>query len=186
MPVPGRLRAPARRHGARKDPPLRLHRRARLRHPRRHAAFRVRRRRGCERLQLAGLETGVPVAFGVLTCDSRRQAEERAAGRRGTRAPRQRSGARDGRPAHAPSRPQPSHKPLAAILASVLPGRLCRRSAQSAGKLPRSEQQEPLDGGNEAAVQPEPPARPHSRERVPRRTYVCARCLKAGKVQKAL
>jgi 6,7-dimethyl-8-ribityllumazine synthase len=28
-------------------------------------------------LQLAALETGVPVAFGVLTCDTRRQAEER-------------------------------------------------------------------------------------------------------------
>jgi 6,7-dimethyl-8-ribityllumazine synthase len=28
-------------------------------------------------LQLAGLETGVPVAFGVLTCDSREQAEAR-------------------------------------------------------------------------------------------------------------
>jgi 6,7-dimethyl-8-ribityllumazine synthase len=28
-------------------------------------------------LQLAGLETGVPVAFGVLTCDTREQAEAR-------------------------------------------------------------------------------------------------------------
>src|SRR3954464_10914754 len=28
-------------------------------------------------LQLAGLETGVPVSFGVLTCDTREQAEER-------------------------------------------------------------------------------------------------------------
>jgi 6,7-dimethyl-8-ribityllumazine synthase len=28
-------------------------------------------------LQLAALETGVPVSFGVLTCDTRRQAEER-------------------------------------------------------------------------------------------------------------
>jgi 6,7-dimethyl-8-ribityllumazine synthase len=36
-------------------------------------------------LQLAGLETGVPVAFGVLTCDSRRQAEERAGGPQGNK-----------------------------------------------------------------------------------------------------
>jgi 6,7-dimethyl-8-ribityllumazine synthase len=28
-------------------------------------------------LQLAGLETGIPVSFGVLTCDTREQAEER-------------------------------------------------------------------------------------------------------------
>jgi 6,7-dimethyl-8-ribityllumazine synthase len=30
-------------------------------------------------LQLAALETGIPVAFGVLTCDTREQAEERVA-----------------------------------------------------------------------------------------------------------
>ena len=36
-------------------------------------------------LQLAGLETGVPVAFGLLTCDSRRQAEERAGGDKGNK-----------------------------------------------------------------------------------------------------
>jgi 6,7-dimethyl-8-ribityllumazine synthase len=36
-------------------------------------------------VQLAGLETGVPVAFGVLTCDNRRQAEERAGGARGNK-----------------------------------------------------------------------------------------------------
>ena len=31
-------------------------------------------------LQLAGLETGIPVSFGVLTCDTRKQAEDRAGG----------------------------------------------------------------------------------------------------------
>ncbi len=31
-------------------------------------------------IQLAALETGVPVSFGVLTCDNRRQAESRAGG----------------------------------------------------------------------------------------------------------
>jgi 6,7-dimethyl-8-ribityllumazine synthase len=36
-------------------------------------------------VQLAGLETGIPVAFGVLTCDSRRQAEERAGGEQGNK-----------------------------------------------------------------------------------------------------
>ena len=36
-------------------------------------------------LQLAGLETGVPVSFGVLTCDSRMQAEERAGGPQGNK-----------------------------------------------------------------------------------------------------
>ena len=44
-----RVRAAARRHGAREDPPVRLHRRARLRHPRRHAALRLRLERGRER-----------------------------------------------------------------------------------------------------------------------------------------
>ena len=36
-------------------------------------------------LQLAALETGVPVAFGVLTTDTREQAEERAGGARGNK-----------------------------------------------------------------------------------------------------
>jgi 6,7-dimethyl-8-ribityllumazine synthase len=36
-------------------------------------------------LQLAGLETGIPVSFGVLTCDNRRQAEERAGGLHGNK-----------------------------------------------------------------------------------------------------
>jgi 6,7-dimethyl-8-ribityllumazine synthase len=36
-------------------------------------------------LQLTSLETGVPVAFGVLTCDSRRQAEQRAGGEQGNK-----------------------------------------------------------------------------------------------------
>jgi 6,7-dimethyl-8-ribityllumazine synthase len=36
-------------------------------------------------IQLAALETGVPVAFGVLTCDNRKQAEARAGGRYGNK-----------------------------------------------------------------------------------------------------
>ena len=71
-------------------------------------------------LQLAGLETGVPVSFGVLTCDSRRQAEERAGGPQGNKGSRTFG-------------PQPLHKRW------LYWPSLCRRSAQSAGKLPRSE-----------------------------------------------
>jgi 6,7-dimethyl-8-ribityllumazine synthase len=36
-------------------------------------------------VQLAGLETGVPVSFGVLTCDTRAQAEARAGGPQGNK-----------------------------------------------------------------------------------------------------
>jgi 6,7-dimethyl-8-ribityllumazine synthase len=36
-------------------------------------------------LQLAGLDTGVPVSFGVLTVDTRRQAEERSGGEKGNK-----------------------------------------------------------------------------------------------------
>ena len=36
-------------------------------------------------LQVAALETGIPVSFGVLTCDNRRQAEIRAGGARGNK-----------------------------------------------------------------------------------------------------
>ena len=36
-------------------------------------------------LQLAALETGIPVSFGVLTCDNREQAEARAGGALGNK-----------------------------------------------------------------------------------------------------
>jgi 6,7-dimethyl-8-ribityllumazine synthase len=36
-------------------------------------------------LQLAGLETGIPIAFGLLTCDTRHQAEQRAGGDKGNK-----------------------------------------------------------------------------------------------------
>jgi 6,7-dimethyl-8-ribityllumazine synthase len=36
-------------------------------------------------LQLAALETGIPVSFGVLTCDTREQAEARAGGANGNK-----------------------------------------------------------------------------------------------------
>ena len=75
---PRRLRAPARRDGAREDPPLLLHRRPRLRHPRRDAHFDYVAGEAASGLQLAALETGVPVAFGVLTVDTLEQALARA------------------------------------------------------------------------------------------------------------
>ena len=46
-------------------------------------------------------------------------------------------------------------------------------------------QPQPLDGRQQAALQPEPPEGPDRRPRHPRRVYVCTRCLKAGKVAKA-
>ena len=36
-------------------------------------------------LQLAALETGIPVSFGVLTCNNREQAEARAGGAQGNK-----------------------------------------------------------------------------------------------------
>jgi 6,7-dimethyl-8-ribityllumazine synthase len=36
-------------------------------------------------LQLASLETGIPVSFGVLTCDNRAQAEQRSGGGKGNK-----------------------------------------------------------------------------------------------------
>ena len=72
MPVPGAFELPLGGDGAREDAPLLLRRRARLRHPRRDAALRVVAGEAASGLQLAALETGVPVAFGVLTCDTRR------------------------------------------------------------------------------------------------------------------
>jgi 6,7-dimethyl-8-ribityllumazine synthase len=36
-------------------------------------------------LQLAGLETGIPIAFGLLTVDTRHQAEQRAGGDKGNK-----------------------------------------------------------------------------------------------------
>lgn len=36
-------------------------------------------------IQLAALETGIPVSFGVLTCDNRKQADARAGGRFGNK-----------------------------------------------------------------------------------------------------
>ena len=132
-------------------------------------------------LQLAGLETGVPVSFGVLTV----RHERAGRGARSTRAPRR----------CAPR----SRWPTCSRSCARLRGRAARQSStlHSAADVQglrslREEalvrpQPEPLDGGHEAALRPEPPARPRPRSTArPKRAYVCTRCLKAGKVQKAV
>ena len=100
-------------------------------------------------LQLAAIETGVPVAFGVLTVETVEQAEARI----DRAADAVRSGARDGRrlraaPASAraatrspgPSAVRRPGRAIAAariVRAATLGGR-CPRSAQSAGRSPGS------------------------------------------------
>ena len=60
--------------------------RARLRRPRRHTALRVRLQRGVSRGVIqASLDTGVPVSFGLLTCDTLEQALERSGGANGNK-----------------------------------------------------------------------------------------------------
>ena len=54
-----------------------------------------------------------------------------------------------------------------------------------AGRAGVRPQPQPLDGRDQAALQPEPPEGPDPRRRRPARVYVCTRCLKAGKVTKA-
>ena len=72
-----RVRASARRDGACQDAPLRVHRRARLRDPGDTPHFDYVSSEAASGLQLAAIETGVPVAFGVLTLDRADQAESR-------------------------------------------------------------------------------------------------------------
>ena len=74
---PGRVRAAGRRDRAREDAPFRLHRRARLRHPRRHAALRLRRERGRERAPARRAGDGRAGLLRGLTLDRVEQAEPR-------------------------------------------------------------------------------------------------------------
>ena len=90
-------------------------------------------------LQLAGLETGVPVSFGVLTCDSRRQAEERAGGPQGNKGAEAALSALEMADLLTLSRALRRGAPARIASDAGYTGRPCRRSAQSAGKLPRSE-----------------------------------------------
>ena len=99
MPVPGAFELPHRRDGAREDATVRLHRRARLRDPRRHAALRLRRERGGVRAPARrdrDRRAGV-----VRRADARPRRPGRAALRQGRRGGAHR--ARDGRPLRATS-----------------------------------------------------------------------------------
>ena len=128
-------------------------------------------------LQLATLETGVPVAFGVLTVrDARAGARPRQQGRRGGRTALEMADvfAQLRATAQRAKLAFRYHPPDVQDLLSLWEEARLRSTP------------EPLDGRHQAALQPEPPARPRPRERQAKRAYVCTRCLKAGKVQKAV
>ena len=106
-------------------------------------------------LQLAGLETGVPVAFGVLTVEDEQQAQARLD-----------KGAEAVRTALEMADVFAQLRAAAGVAAGF---GYTRRRVQGLRNL-REEavvrpQPEPFDGGHEAALQPEPPARPHAAER---------------------
>ena len=78
IPAPGAFELPLAAMALAKTRRYSLHRGTRRRRSGRDAALRVHRKRGRRSgLQLAGLETGVPVSFGVLTTDTKQQARER-------------------------------------------------------------------------------------------------------------
>ena len=118
-------------------------------------------------LQVAALETGVPVAFGVLTCDTREQAEARAGGVRGNK------GAEAARTALEMAdlfgRLRVAGRPVAGRRRSARLPLYSSADVQGLrslweGPFVRS-QPKPFDGGDEAALQPQPPACAHPRER---------------------
>ena len=151
-------------------------------------------------LQLAALETGVPVAFGVLTLEDADQADDWSKGARpsapGSRWPTssrkplgRRTALTTGRVGFPTGEPAPPR--LARGQRSAFSAAIMRRRVQGLRIVRQEavvrEQPEPLDGGDPASLQPEPPARPGAAER--RRQagrHVCTKCLKAGKVQKAV
>src|SRR6187551_3270194 len=92
----------------------------------------------------------------ATAADRRRSAR---AGRRGTRVLRQRSRRSRWPICSRAFGRRPLHKPWLYWPSDVEGLRSLRESSRV------RTQQKPLDGGHEAAVQPEPPARPHSRER---------------------
>ena len=104
-------------------------------------------------LQLAALETGVPVSFGVLTCETREQAFARsggASGRQGRR--RGLLGARDGRRLRAPPRQrQPLGRPWRAFagVATLLSDVEGLRNLWQGTRV--RTQPKPLHGGYEGA-----------------------------------
>ena len=173
----GRVRAAARGDGAREDAPLLLRRRARLRDPRRDAALRLRRRRGGEwapagrdRDRRAGLVRRCSRA----TRPSRpRSASSAAPGRR---APRSRW----------PTRSRSSRRAVARGEGRRRAATLPRPHVEDLLLLPVLREEalvrpppEPLDGGDEAPLQPESPARPQVNAPPPRRwTAAAEACLR--------
>lgn len=74
---PRQLRAARRRQGPRR-PRLRRRRRPRRRHPGRHPHFDYVCQGVTQGLTTVSIDTGVPIGFGVLTCDTEEQALDRA------------------------------------------------------------------------------------------------------------
>ena len=130
-------------------------------------------------LQLAALETGVPVSFGVLTCENAEQAEARVD--KGAEAVRTALEMADLfaqlRRAAAASRSRASATLAAADVEDL---RNLRQEARV------RQQPEPLDGGHEAPLQPEPPARARPDQRQgDARLRLHALPKKSGRVEKA-
>ena len=107
-------------------------------------------------LQLAGIETGVPVAFGVLTVETVEQAEARI-----DRAAEAVRTALEMADVFAQLR---ASAEAIAPAAATLPTADVARSAQSVGRSRLREQPLALDGGDEAPLRPEPAAGPHAPE----------------------
>ena len=166
VPVPGRVRAAADGARAREDPPLCVRGRARLHHPRRDAALRPHRRRGGKRPPAGGDRDRHP---GVV----RRPDVRHARAGRGPDRPRRRSGAyraRDGRSllacTHAAGRRASARRSRPRHVEDL------RSLREEAGVRA---QPEPLDGGDEASLRPEPPARSRARSTGSRRGRTSAR-----------
>ena len=130
-------------------------------------------------IQDVQLETGVPCAFGVITCDTMEQALARAGGDkrdqgRNAALTAARMALMKRGPGLTRAAPATMHASLYGQGMSQLRQGTCVR------QLP-----EPLDGRHQAALRSEPAEGPDRRGRRKLRTYVCTRCLKANKVVKA-
>ena len=131
-------------------------------------------------LQLAALETGVPVAFGVLTLEQADQAEDRLD--KGAEAVRTGLEMADVVRAAARRRGAPAESGRFATLL----GRMSKVCSVCGKKPAFGNNRSHSMVATKPPLQPEPPAGPRPRERRKTRAYVCTRCLKAGKVQKAV
>ena len=176
-----RVRAAARRDGAREDAPLRVHRRARRDRARRDAALRLRRRR--VRLGPPARRRSRPASRSPSACSPSRHVEQaRGADRQGRRrGPHRRSRWPTSSPSCARA-PAPEQLELA-----TLPPADVARSAQSAGRSPGSgttarTRWSPRSAGSTRTSS----ASACSLNGSPTRAYVCTRCLKGGKVTKAV